>query len=216
MKTSKHLFILIFCCIAFQISAQFSVGVRGGYIKAWEEYGDVDLPTGAKIHVNGFQVSVLSYFEINKHFSIGLESGYAQRGAACEPGYLIFNRDTKLRLNYIEVPLMISAKFPVYRDKLEIFGKAGYGVSMMMSAFRKISVLGSYDQPVKTKLNVNNSSVLNRWDHGIYGGLGIAYNTGSNRLFVESNYYFGLKDVDRFNTSKNRSIHFGLGYLMNL
>jgi len=218
MKISKPLFVFLCCCITFQIRAQFSVGVRGGYIKAWEEYGDVDLPDNAKIHVNGFQVSALAYFEIIKHINIGLEPGYTQRGAACVPGFVVFNEEAKLFFNYIELPLMIKARFPVCNDKLEIFGKAGYGTSRIMTAFQEIQDLGSDEPPVRTEIDLNPrfGININRWDQGIYGGLGVAYNVRNNLLFLESNYYFGLKDVDTSKTSKNRSIHLGLGYLLKL
>lgn len=218
MKTSKNFFILILCVFTFQINAQFSLGVRGGYIKAWEEYGDVNLPDNAKIHVNGFQVSALAYFEVLKHISIGLEPGYAQRGAACVPGFVVFNEEAKLFFNYIELPLMIKVRFPFSNGKLEIFGKTGYGKSRIMKAFQEIKDLGSDEPPVRSEIDLNPrfGININRWDKGIYGGLGIACNIRNTQLCLESNYYLGLKDVETSTTSKNRSIHVGLGYLIKL
>ncbi|MCH8331039.1 MAG: hypothetical protein IH946_06625, partial [Bacteroidetes bacterium] len=132
MKISKQLLVIFFCCLSFQISAQFSFGVRTGYIKAWENYGDVVLPPNAKIHVNRHYMSTLVNFEINKLFRVGIEPGYIHRGAACEPGFSRigtgeFTGETKLLLDYIEFPLMISAKLPVCKTKFEVFGKIGYG-----------------------------------------------------------------------------------------
>src|SRR5258706_10912626 len=120
MKISTLLFSLICCFSFFQINAQFSVGVRGGVNKAWEDYGDVEVPPNAQTHVFGFQTSALAYFEISKHFSIGVEPGYAQRGAACVPEFITFQGDSKLLFNYVELPLMLSLKFPVLKEKFEV------------------------------------------------------------------------------------------------
>ncbi|HZV69580.1 MAG TPA: hypothetical protein VFG10_08550 [Saprospiraceae bacterium] len=54
MKAINFLFSLIFCGIAIQSNAQFSVGLRGAYVKAWMEYGDAEVPAGAIIHVKRF------------------------------------------------------------------------------------------------------------------------------------------------------------------
>ncbi len=216
MKTQKCLMLILFCWMGFQINAQISIGLKGGFVRAWEEYGDVGLPDDAPIQVNGFQVSALAYAKIHKNIEIGFEPGFIQRGAACEPGFVIFNQDTKLLLNYAEVPLMVKGKFNLFNDKLEVFGKLGYGVSMILKASREVIDLSGIDPPVKTDLDIKNNENMERWDHGIYSGLGVAYNLGKNQIFFETSFYHGLKDVDKWNTSMNRSLQFNLGYMMNL
>ena len=205
--------VLLFCCFSFQITAQFSFGISGGTIKAWERYG-ISLPEDAKIHVNGYYVSSLVYFEISKLIRVGVEPGFVQRGAACIPEFQTigpgtFIGDTRLLLDYIELPLMISARIPIC-NKLEVLGKAGYGPSVMITAFQEILFISSSEPITRTKLDIN-PFALRRYDHGIYSGLGLAFNIGDDKVFLESNYYFGLNDVDPFNTSKNRSIQLGLG-----
>jgi len=216
LKISKLLITLTFCLITIQISAQFSFGVRGGFIRAWEDYGEAELPDDAKIHVDGFQISALTYFALGEHFQIGAEPGYTQRGAACYPRFIIFNNDTKFLVNYLEIPMMISSKFTFFKEKISITGKLGYGPSFITSAFREVTRLSGDEPPTKIKLDVNDSSELKRWDHGMYGGLGVSLSTGLNRLFLETVYYRGLTDVDPNNASKNRSIQLGLGYWITL
>ena len=93
--------LVIFCCLSvMQLQAQFVLGLKSGATKAWEDYGDVVTPDGANIHINGFQLSGLAYYKITPNFWVGMEPGWVERGAACEPGFLIFNEDTKLFLNY--------------------------------------------------------------------------------------------------------------------
>ena len=111
---------------------------------------------------------------------------------------------------------MAKMRYPVLSGKLEVFGKLGYGATMVASAYREVRDLTGEDPTVKSKLNLKNNESLNRFDHGLYTGFGFAWNFGRNQLFVETDYYFGMKDVDNFNTSKNRSVHFGLGYMIRL
>ena len=222
MKTLRNLLVIFSIIISAQASAQFSIGIKGGFTKAWEDYGDVDLPEDAEIDVSGFNISGLAYYRLNNYLQVGIEPGYIQRGAACVPGWNggfdpIFEGDTKLFLNYAELPLMVSGNVSFFQKKFEIFGKAGYGLTFLTTAYSEEIDLGSDEPAIRTKLTLDDdSSNLNRWDHGFYGGLGIAYNLGRNQFFVESDYFMGLKDAERSNTSKNRSIDFSIGYLIRL
>ncbi len=216
MKTIKYLFLLTICSISLQIQAQFSFGVKTGITRAWEDYGDVEIPEDGETHVYRFNVSGLAYYQFSNYFSFGAEPGYVERGAACEPGFIIFNQDTKLFLNYVEMPLMLAGNLPLFKNKIEVFGKMGYGASFITTAFREVSDFGSDAPPEKTKLEFGENATLNRWDHGIYSGAGFGFNFGKNQIFLETDYYFGLKDAEKFNTSKNRSLNFNVGYLFQL
>ncbi len=218
MKVSTLILAFSFFLITGSMHAQLSIGLKGGYIRAWEEYGNVELPPNAKIHVHGYQGSVLCYLNLSKTFSIGIEPGYAQRGAACQPGFIVFNSDTKLLLNYLDLPLMVSARIPAFRDKFSFFGKAGYGISRVITGYTEVTDLTGVEPVKRTKLDFTNpfGDNISRRDHGLYGSLGMAYNFGVNHLFIESTLYYGLVDVDINNKSENRSIHVGIGYLVNL
>jgi hypothetical protein len=216
MKTLRFLFILSFCLLTLQATAQFSLGVKAGYLRAWQEYGDVGLPDDALIHINGFQVSALAYFPISNYLEVGLEPGFAKRGAACVPGFTSFDSDTRFLLNYAELPLMISAKIPFLQNRFAFYGKTGFGASAVITGTREDITLGSDAPPQRTKMDFGASSRFNRWDYGLYGSLGFSYTMGINRLFLDVSYYNGLRDFDQFNTSKNRSLFIGLGYLAGL
>ena len=218
MKTFKYFLFFVLSCTAIDLTAQVNIGAKGGYTKAWEDYGDVNLPENAEIDIAGFNMSVLAYLQIGQYLKVGVEPGFVQRGAACVPGWQpIFQGDTKFFLNYAELPLMVSGHLPLFQKKFEIFGKAGYGASYLASAYREQLVFGSDDPAVRTKMPLDeDSSNLNRWDHGFYGGLGLGYNFGRNQIFFETDYYRGQKDAERFNESKNRSVNFSIGYLFKL
>jgi len=214
MKIQRMLMLVSFCWISIQLNAQISIGLKAGYVKAWEEYGDVELPDDAQIHVGGFQISALAYAQISNNLEIGIEPGFVQRGAACIPGFIDFNQDTKLLLNYGELPLILKGKINLLGSKIEVFGKLGYGVSMIINGSSEVRDLSGVFPPVKTDLDIKNNETMERWDHGLYSGLGVAYNFGKNQIFFESNFYHGLRDVEKFNTSKNRSLQFNVGYMM--
>ena len=82
--------------------------------------------------------------EINKYIEFGVEPGFIRRGAACVPGWNgginpepIFPGDSKFVLDYIEMPIMAKFNLPLFKDKFEISGKAGYGGSMLVKSIRE-------------------------------------------------------------------------------
>ena len=222
MKIKSHpiyqiTFIIVCLLLSNHLNAQISIGVKGGYSNAWENYGDVVLPDDAQIDVSGYYFSVLSYLKINKHLDIGIEPGYVQRGAACVPGFNVFVDDTEFRLNYIELPLMIRGNFSFAKEKLEVFGKLGYGGSMIQKGTEIQTIFGSDEPPLETRIDFENQfSSLNKYDHGMYGGFGFGFNFGKNQLFLEGNYYHGLKDFDDNNASTNRSLQIGFGFMREI
>jgi hypothetical protein len=208
-------FSLLFTTFLFihSLQAQYTIGIRSGYINSWEDYGDVNLPDEAKTHVNGFHIAGLGYYALDDNFSLGLEPGYAQKGAACFPGSFYFLFDTKFQLNYIEMPFLIAAHLPVGQKHFQVHAKAGYGFSYLVSAYRYQKEFGSDEEPSKEKWDFQDSELIKRWDNGFYGGLGIDYSFGKNKLFVESTYYLSGRDVFTVSESKNRSIYIGLGLM---
>jgi|GEM_PF-881667 len=218
MKTTLT-FILCFCC--YGLFGQFSFGVKGGYTRAWEDYGSIELPEDAEIHINGFNISTVNYFRLNEHFSVGFEPGYVRRGAACEPGWWNdsddpgFNGDARLLLRFVELPVMMMVEKPVFGERLTLFAKTGFGAAYLVRAVEENRDLGGDSAPVATVLDLKNDERLNRFDYGFYGNLGLAlpFQNG-NSIFLEGGYYHGLRDADRFNTSKNRNISLSMGYMM--
>lgn len=219
MKTIKLTALLVaLLLVSLSSNAQLSFGVEGGYTKSKQHYGELELPENANTSVNGFNVSGLLYYNFGKYFRVGVEPGIAKRGAACEPGWQpVFEGDTKLHTTYFELPLMVSGGLPLLNDKIEVYGKLGYGQSTIIAGNREIIDFNSDDPPTRTRIAVGKTEQARKWDHGLYGSLGVGYNIGKHQIFLESDYYFGLKDFDRLNTSKNRSNNFlNFGYMFRL
>ncbi len=209
-------FLLLLSAFPFLSKAQISVGIKGGYTTAWEFY-NTNLPEGADISVDGFNVSAMIYKPLGKHLQIGIEPGYVQRGAACIPGWQpIFAADTRLLLNYVEAPVMLSGKIPLLNGRMEIFGKVGYGFSRLVRAYQQNTLTDWENPEPKSRIPLNGFNGLNEWDHGVYTGAGIGMKAGPGKLTLEVNHYLGLRDATEGATSKNRSLNFNVGYSISL
>lgn len=222
MKTSTIYFCLFFCISYLHTNAQLRIGIQGGLSNAWEEYGDVGLPDDAEIDIRGFNISGMVYYEVNTYLSLGVEPGYSKRGAACIPGWNneripFFNGDTKLFLHYIEMPLMVEGRFPLWKDKLDVFGKLGYGASFLGSAFEETVDLSSDpEETFRSRIDLANSESLRRIDHGLYSAAGFRLHFSKQSLFVSVNHYRGLRDADPENKSLNRDLGLRVGWMMVL
>ena len=217
MKTMKKLlFLFLMIAFTFQAQGQLSIAIKGGYTEAWEEYGDIGLPDNAPIQVFRWNASAMVYYDLNKHLSVGVEPGYVQRGAACYPGFVVWNGDTRFLLDYVELPIMFQAKLPLFKDRMELFGKVGAGASMMVRAQRETIFFDSRQPPDKIPMQIGNGTNLRRWDAGAYTGAGIGVNLGPGQVFFEADFYYGFISAEKFNQSQNRSYNLGIGYRINL
>lgn len=202
--------------ICTSIQAQWTVGFKTGIAKSWEEYGPVDLPRDAVIHVHGMQVSGLVYYQMNPIVWLGIEPGYVERGAACKPGFVIFNRDTRLRLRYVELPLKVVANLPLFPEILYIRPHLGFGVAFATNAYEE--VINTTDDSLvrRTRLSFQDDDAMRRWDYGGYAGVSLSYYLGKHQLILDGNYYRAVPNVDPNLTSRNRSLAVSLGYLIQL
>lgn len=218
MKTLKYILAIFFLISLTQVQAQFTLGIKGGYTMAWQDYGpNVPLPDGAETDVSRMNVAATVYYSLGKYLSLGVEPGFVQRGAACEPGFFQpFVGDTKLLLDYVQMPLMLSGHLPIWKDRMEILAKVGYGTSVIVHSEREETILNADQAPVVSRQKIQDTSFLNKWDHGAYGGLGIGVNLGKNLLFLETELYTGFRNVDRLNVSKNRTINVSMGIQRDL
>lgn len=197
-----------------------TIGIKSGYTDAWQHYGAVPLPPDAETHVRGYNVSLEYYKELNKWLNIGIEPGVVRRGAACVPGWNggiepIFEGDTKWFLTYAELPVAAQASIPLFSTNFRVFAKAGYGLSYMIAG-KQETIDFRMPQSTVEDMNLKNSSLVNRLDHGFYSGVGLAYQLKSHQIFFEFDFYTGMRDAERFNTSKNRDSDFSMGYRFNL
>ncbi len=194
MKIQKHFLVFLLCWISLQLSAQFSIGLRSSYIKAWEDYESTAIPDEVQqLSVSGFQVSVLAYLEFNQFLKIGVEPGFIQRGATFDQvNYDRVLSNINYLYQYVDFPIMIAGNYPLFKGKWEMFTKLGYSLSVLNSAYRELEFPPTSTPYQRSKINLSNDRLLKRIDQGINSSLGLARNFGRNQLFVEANYYHGL------------------------
>ena len=218
----KKLLLTIFTLIwiSLQIShGQITFGVKGGYTNSWPGYGDIELPADAQTHISGHNLSAFLSVPIFENYGITFNPGYVKRGAACFPGWQpVFAGDSKVLLNYFELPLLIEKQFSLGSTNVELVSGLGYGLSILSSAsVHQDQVFQNGINTIVSPISIgkNSNDIFNRIDHGLYLNLKVIYNLFTNHfIFIDSSYYHGLKDYDKENVSKNRSlnINFGFGY----
>jgi len=215
MNNIKYLVLLLCGIFLSHISqAQISIGLKGGYTNAWEDYGDIGLPENAEIDINTLNVYLLTSFELNKYIDFAIEPGFIQRGAACVPGWQpIFEGDTKFYLSYVDLPVFVQGNLPLFNEKIDLFGRLGYGLAYMVKAVREEVDFNSDEPAPRFDMDF---SLFNRLDHGVHAAAGAAYNFGNQQLFVESAFYRGMLDAEINNVSKNNNININLGYRYKL
>lgn len=216
MEVSRYSLVIIICLFFSPLEAQYVLGLKSGMTKAWEEYGNVDLPADANISVRGLQLSASFYYTITSKVWLGAEPGYVERGAACKPGFVIFNRDARLRLNYVELPFFVAMQLPLIKEKLFIRPKAGLGGGLVLSAFEEQIDLETGSRLERNRLYFDDADPMRRWDYGLYSGLALSYSIGKHQVLIEGNYYHGIPDVDPNLTSRNRSLNASLGLMLHL
>ncbi|GAB5417132.1 MAG: hypothetical protein Crog4KO_19980 [Crocinitomicaceae bacterium] len=219
----KHLFPILILSLSFSASSQISIGASAGYTRAWQNYGDVVLPDDAVTHIHGFNSELQIYYRLNQFISLGVEPAFVRRGAACVPGWNgginpnpVFPADSRFLLDYVEAPLMLQGNFSFFNQRLIVQPALGYGWSMMVKGREEVINLETGEVEITRDMGIGSGTNLNRWDHGLHGGLELGWQFGRHTIFTESSYYFGLKDAEVWNASKNRALNFNLGYRFNL
>lgn len=208
-----------FHCFA-SAKAQISLGVSVTFGETWQDYGDDFNRPGTDFKLSSFRYSLSAYYAINSFLEIGLEPAYVGRGAACEPGFVWQNpfviQDASFEGNYIEVPLMLQGKFNVFSEKLLVMPKIGGGPAYLVNAYRSVKFIYPERSDERWKVDFEEESNIEQLDFGIHAGLAIGYQLGPGILQAEARYYNGLKDTSSLLTSLNRSLHYGLGFIIFL
>jgi len=212
MKIKNLLLLVALFGMSLNAFAQTYVGFKGGYTNAWEDYGEFTPPEDADISIDGFHAALTIEKNIGKYFSLAVEPGIIKRGAACVPGWQpIFLGDTKLHLQYAELPIYAGVKLPLLKQKLHLSLQAGYSASYLYRGVEEVIEFNSEEPPTKTVLVLKDDNRLNRWDHGASIKTGIQYNMGIYQINLSGSYYMGSVNADVWNDSLNRNINYSLG-----
>lgn len=218
MKNKFLLFIsLVISSTGFaQTSPKFGVragiassNIRGESMENLNKLLDFTNGMVTRTNYTGFFVGVNSSIPLGENFSVEPGIYYTQKGSQINGklngkiGDLIgVSAKSILQANYIDVPLILKANV----GGLQLF--AGPQISYLTDAHLKTTagVLGI------NLLNnsIDASSVLNKWDAALTGGIGYQFTNGLN---IMASYDYGLlkADANRRTTAYNQSVKIGIG-----
>ncbi|GAB3891058.1 porin family protein [Spirosoma agri] len=213
----------VFCLVAIQTSfAQVQVGIRGGANWGFASKPDFLGSLTPTLHPSpGLTGAVFLDIPLSDRVSFRPEVAYVQKGFVVKEGLDLnfggFTLPLGARIAYqaqtIEIPLL--AKINLSDGAVQPYLIAGPAVSYAVDGrVRTRATALITTQPID--VNVNYGDMMNRWDIGAVGGLGLAMDAGAGKFFIEGRYTQGFTrqvqvPVVNINT-RNRGVAVSLGY----
>lgn len=152
-------------------------GVKGGISMA-NMYGD-DVPDNTSMKI-GAAGGAFVTAHINEMLGVRLEVLYVQKGTEFEDSVGTTVETLKLKLDYIEIPLLAVAQFEA-AEKMMVNVYAGPALGILASAKAE-------DEDIK--------DFTKSMDFGITGGAGFTYAMEAFSILLEARYTLGLMTVD--------------------
>ena len=166
-------------------------------------FADVDGPTFPnKEAVTGMALGVGMDWRLNAALMLQPELQYSQKGYQYNPSGVA----VKLRLTYIEVPLLLRANTPVLENGMRLYGLFGPAIAMRSSCGANVgSSQGKCNQL---------STDLSSMDYGLVGGLGMDFRIRSTKWTASLRYDLGKADIDKTDdgSAKSRALSLLLGW----
>jgi Outer membrane protein beta-barrel domain len=168
-----------------------NIGIKGG-LNVYNINNDNSAKYDSKV---GFNVGLLGHIHLAKQLAFQPELVYSAQGAK----FTTAGIETKLNLDYINVPMLIQYMFD---NGFRL--QAGPQVGFLVGAKAKVG---------DTKIDIKND--LKKVDFGIGAGLG--YVDPKSGFGVDARYNLGLSNINENNSTKsyNRGLQVGVFYLFN-
>ena len=208
--------------VAQTSSAQVQVGIRGG-----GNWGFVSKPaflgslTPALYPSVGPTGAIFLDIPLSNRVSFRPEVSYVQRGFLIKEGLNLnlggFNLPLGARVAYqsqnLEVPLLL--KVNLANGPVQPYIIAGPSVSYAVDGRIRTRATALFStRPYDVDLNYG--GMLNRWDVSAVGGLGLAFDAGAGKFFIEGRYTQGFTrqvQVPVVNVNvRNQGIAASIGY----
>jgi Outer membrane protein beta-barrel domain len=166
-----------------------NIGIKGG-LNVYNINNDNNSEYDAKV---GFNVGLLGHIHLAKQLAFQPELVYSAQGAK----FKTLGTETKLNLDYINVPMLIQYMFD---NGFRL--QAGPQVGFLVSAKAKVG---------DTKIDVKDD--LKTVDFGI--GAGVGYVDPKSGFGIDARYNLGLSNINENSTVKsyNRGLQVGVFYL---
>jgi len=154
----------------------------------------------------GLLAGVFLEIPLSGGFSFEPQALYSQKGADVDGTGSNASLDGSIRINYIEVPVLLKAKFPMASTQVTPFLFAGPSFAFKVGCTARgeiVTATGSEDCE-----EVGNGTLLDikSTDIGLTGGGGIQFNAGGYPLRLDVRYTWGLTNINDAPDSDNREI----------
>ncbi|MGE5341007.1 MAG: porin family protein [Candidatus Omnitrophota bacterium] len=190
MKGLKLTLIVIVTGLLFASTLQAEIGIKLGVNGSrLRDMGTVMGTNETMKNLLGFEGGVFVSLPIVPHILyLQPEALWVQRGGKLNLPQTgtIQQRETRYKLNYIEIPVLLKVKFPGVVAPYILAG--GYG-AFKMSSKRVIKVSGTQTEDIKIKTNLKNM------DWGLVGGVGVDFKIGMAKILIEGRYEVGLTKI---------------------
>jgi Outer membrane protein beta-barrel domain len=154
-------------------------GIKGGLNYSWLNLSDAEDETG----LIGFHAGIMTRINITSSFALQGEALYSEKGTRVEYENAFFEGEAKLRINYIDVPLMVVLKL---NENINI--QAGPYLSFLIDA-RAVNDASDNDFDFEEEVD---NDFFNDTDYGLTAGIGFEL----NRLHSGIRYYHGLQEIE--------------------
>jgi hypothetical protein len=208
----KLLLATTFVALSTAVSAQLSLGLRGGINVANQTYKSESLSISPNT-ITGLTFAGIIELELAENFAIQPELVFVQKGFMFDLTDLFGNEEvSKTRLNHIEIPIL--AKYKFGGEKVGAYLATGPSFGYAISASTEYN-------GEKEKFEGDDWDNYNRFEVGFNLGGGIGIKIGSGQIFIDARYMLGLNnlidDMDNEDVkARNKGISISLGYLANL
>jgi outer membrane protein W len=187
---------------AAQKAGDITVGVMAGasYAKVSTDPEQTDITFDYKV---GLVAGGFAGIQVNDVFSVELQALFTQKGTKVSGTGSNSSVTGKVKINYIEVPLLGKFWIPVSDSQIRPFIFAGpyaafkVGCTAEGAAFSSTS---STDCDNTTEINIKST------DFGATGGAGLQFKAGNQVVRVDARYSLGLTNINDTSAGDNQKI----------
>ncbi|HEX9251119.1 MAG TPA: porin family protein, partial [Ignavibacteriaceae bacterium] len=159
----------------------------------------------------GFAGGLFFMYQFSDMFAIQPEAYYTMKGATDNGTIEGYSYDAEMKLDYIEVPLLLKFLIPIKDSGVKPAIFAGPSIGFNMSAKTKVEAGGqTFEQDMEDVAST---------DFGLVFGGGVGFPVGNGELGLDIRYILGLSTIDDSAAKadvKNGVINFNLYYGFNL
>jgi hypothetical protein len=193
------LFLFVFCLVS-SVSAQVSIGLRGGTLRNQIAYsGDNALQDSIynfSKNRSGTLLGLVIETRVNNGFAIQTGVEWAQRGGRIDlkDNVLTLTAKSNTLINYVDIPVLIKAGFGVGPIRLDLLGGPSFGYALD-GRTKSMGTLGGTVLYDTTDDLFEDGDNYRRWQVQAQTGAVLSLTLGNTAFFADGRYLYGLTDL---------------------